>query len=1158
MHPAHRVARLLRLALPMAGFCVFNASAADDPLPRFASHVRTPIDCATTPFGNQVTLGYDMEAINLLSSGSGFNGIDEYQPAPSQDPPLVRSFRQGLYPGALAGSTFLKAVSIDLNGDGRDEVVSANRIGASGNLQLGVFERTAAPGVQLLDSWTVTASFNDVSLVVGDFDGSLDGRQELGVLLKTTNGGARVYVLTGTASGGIAEADGASSGYWNRPGPVGSLDIAAGDMLLDGRAQLVVVNEASFGQSRRLDYHLLEYQPTTSALPVAAGDIAIGSRSFQSPMGETYQHDNGGATVDQIRRIEADAGDIVDGAAAELVVHTQFRGGSVEYIGRRLHHFTVERDLGTILDIGFANRNGPGESGYEYDSSRLVDGASETAPVSFEVTVADIDRRAPSEMVLVRAEYDNKLVVEGYKADIDLVAGYTYAASANVVQFINTSTGTLETSSWTFGDGDTSSERSPMHQYDNPGTYTVTLTVTDAGNTQRSVAYAVAVGGSSAGGSSPGYMYHLEAAPAYRGVRLVDSAQDLQFVNVAAGDMDRDGLFELMTLARDTSDDILRSVWRVTWPANPADPPFLSGAHVLETSDDFNSMTAMDLLASDFDGDSIKASIGSDCRQVQEPQLRQVVWMPPYFQRLQETVGKEALFGDVIGGGESSETRFGSYTSHDISAYLGISIGSDLLGVDASVRATAGYNYQTRNGQIHGTENSFEINQGFSQDDGDALVVYEENSFNCYSYELHTADGGPAEQSGARLCEILDDSRQMRATHARAWDRQIPALPLDHPPAQWIPLQRDWASLALFRGVASNAPMQPDGGADRLTDGWFDTAAESSGATQQPYLQIDLGQVRDISNIRVFPLAGEVAALQGFQLYASATPMNGDAIPGGGNVHVYAPETADGAGLDRWNVWTRARTSPYTMLKARYIRLQHPSIASLHVAEIQVFGDVHVEPPMYPAAVCDPDEHDQTFLAKVWDASGNSFRNIQVRGDLLWSGAQNVTMDCTNEGVNLANILSNVAIGDDASVSWQMGTLGTTLIGQDTGFESSTRVGAEFDIEAGFIATVQAGGAYEYTSGITEDVQSMTYWGTGLEMGGAIGGFDTDDQALINACLYGARPYAYRLKDRSNVGYQHDMYVVDYIVAQNGQQWQRDNVPLLCLHADAIFADGFD
>src|SRR5690606_11703083 len=117
-------------------------------------------------------------------------------------------------------------------------------------------------------------------------------------------------------------------------------------------------------------------------------------------------------------------------------------------------------------------------------------------------------------------------------------------------------------------------------------------------------------------------------------------------------------------------------------------------------------------------------------------QLHQVVWMPPYFGRLQNDVDKEALFGEIQGGGESSEHRFGTYTSHDFSSYVGIGLGSDLIGVGASVRATAGYNYQTASGQIHGTENSYEISEGFSQDGGEALVVYEDNTFNCYQYDV--------------------------------------------------------------------------------------------------------------------------------------------------------------------------------------------------------------------------------------------------------------------------------------------------------------------------------------------------------------------------------------------------------------------------------------
>ena len=522
MQRVRRIMRWTRLALPIAGLCAMSAWAAPDALPRFASHVRTPIDCAATPFGVQVTLGYEFEPIHLLAASGGFNAFEEYQPGPGPDP-LVRSFQDGLYPGVLAGSTFLEAVRADLDGDGTDEVVTANRT-SSGSLRLGVFSRTAAPASQLVDSWTLDQSFSDVALVAADLDGSLDDQLELGVLLRVA-GGMRVHVLTGTTGGGILQGDNVSAASWTRNENPGALDMAAADMLLDGRAQLVVINEIGSGGSRRMDFHLLEYQPTTAQLPIQPGDVLLGSKTFQSPIGTSYEHDNGGSNLDQIRRIEADAGDVVDGAAAELVVHTQFEGNEVEYIGRRLHHFTVERNAGTITAIGFANRNEPGGSGREYDSSRLVPGASEGAPVNFEATIADIDRRPPSEMVIARAEHDDKFVVEGYKAQVDLVPGFTWRANGRVVTFTNTSTGDLVSSQWAFGDGDTSSERSPTHVYTSDDDRTVTLTVADSEGTVRNMNLLVDVNSTATGGTAPTYMYHMDGEPAYEGSRFVDSAQ---------------------------------------------------------------------------------------------------------------------------------------------------------------------------------------------------------------------------------------------------------------------------------------------------------------------------------------------------------------------------------------------------------------------------------------------------------------------------------------------------------------------------------------------------------------------------------------------------------------------------------------------------------
>lgn len=68
---------------------------------------------------------------------------------------------------------------------------------------------------------------------------------------------------------------------------------------------------------------------------------------------------------------------------------------------------------------------------------------------------------------------------EGLAADtIDVLppptAGFTYTVDGLTVSFVNTSTA-ADTYFWTFGDGETSIEESPIHVYAAGGTYTVTL-----------------------------------------------------------------------------------------------------------------------------------------------------------------------------------------------------------------------------------------------------------------------------------------------------------------------------------------------------------------------------------------------------------------------------------------------------------------------------------------------------------------------------------------------------------------------------------------------------------------------------------------------------------------------------------------------------------
>ena len=55
------------------------------------------------------------------------------------------------------------------------------------------------------------------------------------------------------------------------------------------------------------------------------------------------------------------------------------------------------------------------------------------------------------------------------------------------VQFTDQSTNTITSWAWDFGDGTTSSEQNPVHIYQTPGTYTVSLTVTGPGGTNEAV-----------------------------------------------------------------------------------------------------------------------------------------------------------------------------------------------------------------------------------------------------------------------------------------------------------------------------------------------------------------------------------------------------------------------------------------------------------------------------------------------------------------------------------------------------------------------------------------------------------------------------------------------------------------------------------------------
>jgi hypothetical protein len=363
-------------------------------------------------------------------------------------------------------------------------------------------------------------------------------------------------------------------------------------------------------------------------------------------------------------------------------------------------------------------------------------------------------------------------------------------------------------------------------------------------------------------------------------------------------------------------------------------------------------------------------------------------------------------------------------------------------------------------------------------------------------------------------------------------------------------LHQEWANLALFRRTEIN-PFLNENQRGNATDGLVSTVLVTASAPFA-YLDIDLGSVRDITNIRIFPDPLTKAALAGASVFIAETPFQASVPPiGGAGVRAFEPDAVTDNGVDRWNVWTRSTTAPYAPVRARYIRVQHtgsnPRV--LRVAELQVFGDVHAEPPTYPVAVCDTAPFDGLFRARVIDTvnTPRAYRNIDVRGDLIWSASPADAQCGTNHPrVKTLSIWNNIAIGGVSGTgvnTWTFDneTLDTQV--NTTSISHSTRVGAEVEAEAGAIVQAVVGGAYEWATGVTEENSTKIYWGSGINYAGAVPGFSGTSTTL---CQYRPQPFAYEAGERSNIGFEHRFKVIDYVVRTPGADWLLNPPPAAC------------
>jgi PKD repeat protein len=952
------------------------------------------------------------------------------------------------------------------------------------------------------------------------------------------------------------------------------------------------------------------------------------------------------ALLNSVYKIAASGGDVVDSAAGELVVHLTFDANATisepsglvlsrpgTYLGQRLLHFsTTQAGPGAdISDVEIATSTVNGVN-RDFDFSQVLGvhdafigglPVNEETTTAFDAAIGAVDGQEKQAVALVHVVDGGQLETDIYKASVRLNAGFQFtvhrAFGPFPVDFANTSTGDVQDVSWDFGDGSNSVAVNPSHSYNATGTYTVKLTVTDSAGKTSIYSQSVQINGqASTGGAAASYTYQMTTTPVYSAATADQQLAPAPGVpehiynnfgtgsapHIAIGDMNRDGFAEIMTIAQAVARDVTNNdfphstyratIWRSLWRVDPTSYAF-SGAHAQEVTASATTVPPAvpyanaAMLASDFDGDSMFATLGSDCRAVSEPQLRNLIWMPPFFEAMQsgslDSGFIAASFGINEKSGSGMENRSGSFTGNSISGYVGIA-GEYSSGdkpwdfkVAGSLKFTAGHDWQSEHGAIHGSDVEYDYSEGQSASVGEGLVVAEGDDANCYSYDVVQSTGA-VPNSSLRMCEITYQERT--AMTAETWNNQSNYASVA---ATWVPLQRDWASVAMFRPAASTIPFGSGKGPENATDGLFSTPATSA-TTTEPYLDIDLGSVQDVSSIRVFPAADTDANgnlivplsflrampdLLGFRIYASATPFSGPDVPSGSGVSVFVQGGNEDQIYDRWNIYTLdANLNP---LRVRYIRLQHPgqSPAHINISQIEVFGDTHLDPPAFPDAVCEPAAGRGYFLARVWNPVAAGYQNIEERGDLMWSGTNAKQQptgvkvnghDCLNyTDVRETTIWNNLRIGNTGITnSWDSTSDTTNTVGSYGGFESSTRVGAELDFEIGTNAVrFITGAAYEYTFGINSETQSTSFWGNGLQIGGAVGGFDPPFQNLVLTCGYFPHPYAYHLTERGNSSYQHDLYVVDYIVHQptGGSAWQRGSVPLTCTGQDEIFHDGF-
>jgi hypothetical protein len=646
-------------------------------------------------------------------------------------------------------------------------------------------------------------------------------------------------------------------------------------------------------------------------------------------------------------------------------------------------------------------------------------------------------------------------------------------------------------------------------------------------------------------------------------------------LSVAAGDMDRDGIAEIVAAFGDSGNQ-LQTIQVSDQLATTGDDPLHPGLQlrsaVRRDLGAGNFAFGLSATLGDWDGDSLRAVFapaygeGINCYHLSEPNLAAVVFSPPYWERLQGERVRAASIGTSTGNGTAAESSLETSTSHSVSAYFGAEVGGELgpVEAEASIKATAGYEYQKRLSSSGGVETEQTTAQAFETREG-PFVVLQRANYNCYTYQLR--QGQQTLTGAANICE--DQDHTIVSSNLSNWDADYG--PLAQPGTQqWTPIGRDWASLSLFRR-AEQSSTEGAASAERSVDGDSGDRSAAHSAYQQtnamlsqgtvsktqveaqPWWQVDLGNTQELTAVRIWhrynydPDCGQqtcAAQMGGFYVFVSDTdfhtlPNDPNALKDDPRVHAYYFETA-APHVTNIQLGELVGGQPEP-IRARYIRVQLAGTGALALAEVQAFGELHIDPDRYPVWVGDSDAayardpstgkwtltpgSDGVFEVGIHAPNG-SIRTVEMRGNLRW------TTNFNQNGTLLNNMQGRVVISKgDTEFAWSLANEKRQTASQGQSIENVVKVGAELEAKAGVGVKVQAGVGYEFSAGVLRDTTNSISWSEGLELGGGIQGFPNNlDTNAVRACEYSFQPFYYEAIEEATSGFQHRFMMVDSVV----------------------------